>query len=272
MIPYLCPHCGNVLLKNPTSYRCEKNHCFDQAKQGYVNLLCAKNRGNHGDDKGMVSARCAFLDTNAYLPFCDTVCSLLNTVSHDDFSVLDAGCGEGYYTTRIHEALTAKCNALDIHGLDVSKNAVIHAAKRNKQIQWSVGSVYALPYPSSSFSAIVSLFSPFARDEFLRVLQEKGYLLMGIPLEDHLWELKSAIYDSPYKNRPSDEQLDGFRLLDRRELRYCFSLEGNEMIQNLFAMTPYAYNTSPKDRNKLNLLSRLEITAHFAVLLYQKNL
>lgn len=271
MIPFLCPHCHQALLRLEHSYRCENNHCFDIAKQGYVNLLCANTQGNHGDDKGMVQARADFLNTDAYSPFSQAVCNAVKKLANEGFSLLDAGCGEGYYTVRLYESLREKLSRFEIHGIDVSKNAVIKAARREKGIAWSVGSVYSLPYDNASFSAVLSLFSPFAKEEFMRVLQPEGYLILGFPLEDHLWELKSAIYDTPYRNQPHSEDLEGFRLVDRSTLRYSIHLDSNEMIRNLFSMTPYAYNTSPKDLEKLHSLSALDTTVHFSVSVYQKN-
>ena len=40
----LCPICGELLTKQDRSYRCEKNHSFDIARQGHVNLLPVQNK------------------------------------------------------------------------------------------------------------------------------------------------------------------------------------------------------------------------------------
>ena len=65
----ICPVCGLPLTLEAKTYRCEKNHCFDCAKSGYVNLLPPAPGGKrHGDDKLMVKARTDFLDKGYYDP------------------------------------------------------------------------------------------------------------------------------------------------------------------------------------------------------------
>ena len=61
-----CPVCGGALEKRAGAYRCQKNHSFDIAKSGYVNLLLNSSQGHHGDDKLMVRARRDFLDKGYY--------------------------------------------------------------------------------------------------------------------------------------------------------------------------------------------------------------
>ncbi len=52
---YRCPLCQQALLLDEKSYRCENNHSFDQAKQGYVNLLPVqfKHSKEPGDNKAV---------------------------------------------------------------------------------------------------------------------------------------------------------------------------------------------------------------------------
>ena len=75
---YRCPLCQQALLLNEKSYRCENNHSFDQAKQGYVNLLPVqfKHSKEPGDNKAMVQARRAFLDKGYYQPLLDNMLAL----------------------------------------------------------------------------------------------------------------------------------------------------------------------------------------------------
>ena len=37
----ICPVCKNELFFENKTAKCENNHCFDLAKEGYVNLLSA---------------------------------------------------------------------------------------------------------------------------------------------------------------------------------------------------------------------------------------
>ena len=36
---FCCPVCMRALMRSERSLRCEAGHCFDLARQGYVNLL-----------------------------------------------------------------------------------------------------------------------------------------------------------------------------------------------------------------------------------------
>ena len=93
---------------------------------------------------------------------------------------------------------------------------------------------------------------------------------MAIPGEMHLFDLKSVIYDTPYKNEVADTHLEGFELVMDEPLTYKFRLDSTEKIQSLFMMTPYAYRTRPSDRAKVEALETLECTADFRVFVYKK--
>ena len=65
---FICPVCNSVLTELESMFKCENNHCFDKAKQGYVNLLMSQQSSNkrHGDDKLMVKSRRDFLGNGYY--------------------------------------------------------------------------------------------------------------------------------------------------------------------------------------------------------------
>ena len=46
-----------------------------------------------------------------------------------------------------------------------------------------------MPVKDSSCDAVLNVFSPFAPDEYSRVLKDEGVLFRVIPLENHLFEL-----------------------------------------------------------------------------------
>ena len=140
----LCPVCGLELKKTERTWRCPGNHCFDEARQGYVNLLTVdrKHAKHPGDTKEQVAARKAFLDAGYYAPIAETVCRL--TAPLQPKAVLDAGCGAGYYLTQLQMQLQDTAFA----GVDISKDAVRFAAVRNKNALWLTGTAAALPFPS----------------------------------------------------------------------------------------------------------------------------
>ena len=270
MLDFCCPVCKETLAPDGRTYKCINNHCFDCARQGYVNLLLSNKSKNkrHGDDKLMIEARTQFLNTDAYKPLCDLMCGLLKKHLPQNASVLDAGCGDCYYTEKIAAALAEK-NA-DIIGVDISKSALIAAAKRSKSIRLAVASVFSIPVADNSCDAVLNVFSPFAPEEYRRILKNGGILLRVIPLENHLFSLKKAVYDNPLKNPEENTQTDGFVLAESRELKYSLTLSSNEQIENLFRMTPYYYKTSRSDQQKLENINRLTTEIEFSVLVYKK--
>lgn len=164
----------------------------------------------------MIEARTEFLNTDSYKPLCDLMCELLQKYIPQNACVLDAGCGDCYYTGKIEKALADK-NA-SIAGVDISKFALIAAAKRSKNIRLAVASVFALPTADFSCDAVLNVFSPFAPEEYNRVLKRGGVLLRVIPLENHLFSLKKAVYDNPLKIRKKTPILTGLFLPKAKNL------------------------------------------------------
>lgn len=272
----LCPVCQTPITTTEDGGVCRKGHRFDRARSGYMHLLPAnrKHAKNPGDDKLMVDARRKFLDKGYYRPLADTVSRLagewLANLPHQTPCVLDAGCGEGYYTTLLYDALCQRGMEPDILGVDISKLAWIKRAKRQKAIFYVVASVFHLPVPDACCDLLCSLFSPYCSEEYQRVIRPGGAMLLVIPGENHLWELKQAIYERPYKNQVKPFALEGFTLLDHMQVHDTIYLAEHNDIENLFKMTPYYYKTSEQDQARL--LGRGELTTQieFEVLLYRK--
>lgn len=266
----VCPVCGNDLNISGNSYICGKNHCFDIAKSGYVNLLLSKHIGKnvHGDNKFMVHARRDFLEKGYYTPLRDELCAMVG-INFGGGVILDAGCGEGYYTSAISDYLQRSEIQVEMYGIDISKIAVEMAAKRKNKITYSAASVFHIPVGDGTCDMVVTLFAPYCGEEFRRVLVPGGTLIMAIPSENHLWEMKQAIYDIPYKNQVKPYELEGFRLAEKKRITYRIALESQEDIQSLFAMTPYYYRTAVNQKERLGRLDRLETTVDFELLAYR---
>ena len=107
---FACPLCGEKLAIDEQVYRCTSGHCFDKAKEGYVNLLPANRQhaSAPGDDKDMVKARTAFLDSGRYTPLKEALCALAAKYAGERTALLDAGCGEGYYTEGLSRVIAEK--------------------------------------------------------------------------------------------------------------------------------------------------------------------
>lgn len=271
---YICPKCGGALHRDGGSFRCPENHVYDTARSGYVNLLLVQQMNTKlpGDNKLMVNARKSFLNKGYYDILINAFSDSVKKYSVKNGVVLDAGCGEGIYTV----SAAKKAPDMFFMGTDISKTAADAAAKRAKSegvtnVLFSVSSVFHLPVRSCSCDMLTTLFAPWCGEEFLRVLKPNGTLIMVIPAERHLWQLKSAIYDDPYLNEPKEDVPDGFTLLEKLPVSSKIQLDNNEDIRNLFSMTPYYYKTSEEGHHRVESLSQLETEIAFEILIYKKN-
>ena len=266
---FLCPVCGRLLKEADGSFKCSSGHCFDKSGSGYVNLLIKGGKKGHGDNKIMISARHNFLKKGYYEDFKNSFCSEVRNHAEKGISLLDSGCGDGYYTSGMCDIVSGRKGG-EVYAIDVSKEALKIAAKSCPDVSFAVASAYKLPFEDECFDIVTSLFAPLSLNEFYRVLKKSGIFITAIPLEDHLYQLKQAVYDTPYKNKPENTEIKGFELLNAQEVRKEIQLESNEDIKNLFMMTPYYYKTSPSDQKKLDSLERLTTETEFLILTYKK--
>ena len=268
----ICPNCGLSLEKQGSSFKCDKGHSFDIASAGYCNLLLGSKPGDFmGDSKEMVAARRRFLDGGAYEPLRQALCKMvLDHAPEGAVKVLDAGCGEGYYTGAVARALTETGHELCMIGADIAKSATAYAAKRDKLTQYITANSYKLPVKSAGADIILSLFAPCPAAEFERILKPEGCVIMAVPGTEHLWELKEAIYDEPYENREDKHSLEGFSLVGREKLSYKAKISGKDNIQALFSMTPYIHRTGKESMERLRAIEEIELTLAFVLLCFQR--
>ena len=261
---FVCPICKKPLSRKERSLLCENRHSYDISKKGHVNLLLS-SKGEHGDNKEMVAARRAFLEKGYYQHMRDAVQSTLLRYLPKGGTLLDSGCGEGYYT----EAF-AKLPDFSVYGIDISSNAASLAAKKVGIKGVAVASAYSLPIADESCGALTNIFAPFSREEFLRILKPGGYLIDVIPAERHPFELKEAIYKTPYENKVQDTAIEGFRFLEKISTEKKVLLQSSEDIATLLKMTPYFYRTDKEGLEKAAALQKIAVSASFYLLVYQK--
>ncbi|MBQ7760433.1 MAG: methyltransferase domain-containing protein [Clostridia bacterium] len=268
---FLCPICHKELSRANNSFRCENNHCYDIASSGYVNLLNPGKRNNAkaGDSKEMVRARSGFFTSGAYAPISDMLCSLVSTLKRD--IIVDAGCGEGYYTCNIAKSNTES----RVLGFDVSKFGCEHGSKIAKRdnlsnLFFSVGNIFELPLKNDFADIIINAFAPVANTEFLRVLKPGGHLIVLSAGVDHLIGLKKLLYEDTYQNEEKIPHYEGFDTPIVKNLRYDTKIIGNDTIKNLFTMTPYYFRTSLEDKKKLDGVSEINTTIEVNFAIYKK--
>lgn len=262
----ICPKCRAPLSASAHAYTCPAGHSYDRSKEGYVNLLLNAKRGTHGDNREMILARRDFLDSGYYGALAETLSKAVSCRLGAHAHLLDAGCGEGYYTAACDRRLASA----QILGIDLSKEALKLACKRLPDGAFAVGSLYDLPVADESQDALVCLFAPLAAEEFHRVLKPNGLFVMAVPGVRHLFGLKQVLYDSPYENPQKDPALEGFALEEERAVDTRATLTSPRDIAALFAMTPYYYRTPAEGRARLAALDTLQTEISFRLLIYRR--
>ena len=261
----ICPICHNQLNRVDRSYVCSQNHSFDIARQGYVNLLTVQQKHSlaPGDTREQVLSRRAFLEAGYYAPIAQTLTDTAKELGVTG-EILDVGCGEGYYSSRLAGALGAP-----LTGLDISKEAVRCAAAKYKDAAWLCATAAHIPVETGSAGLVTSLFALTMPEEFRRVLRPDGYYFQVLAAQDHLLGLKSIIYDHlNFKEKDTVPELPGFALVKSVPIRFEFTVEG-EQVQNLFSMTPHVFRIGKDGAERLRKTQSLTDTASCVLNVYR---
>lgn len=262
--PFICPVCGETLVLNEKTCLCKKGHCFDIAKEGYVNLTAGK-AAHSGDNPDMVKARQRIMERGYYDKLISALISLLKNIPFDVF--LDAGAGTGYIAGKIKEEFIKST----VIATDLSKAAVALGAKKNKGVCFAVTKSSGLPLPNGSADVIFSAFAPCFCEEFRRVLKKDGFFISVAPGVSHLLGLKRELYEKTELNDVPNAFLKGFVLEQEMLIKDNFKAEGSA-ITDLITMTPYYYRTERNAVLRLSELSKLETELEFILRVYKKSL
>lgn len=273
---YLCPICQDslALTENKKSYFCAKNHHFDIAKEGYLNLLPAQHKKSKepGDSKVMMQARRGFLETGFYQPLAKAITNLVDQHYPADATkmhILDMGCGEGYYSRQI-SVLSTQSSHLDLHGLDIAKNAIMAASKKQKEAHYIVASSNNMPYASDYFNLIFRVYAPSSATEINRLLKQQGLLLIVTPGPRHLWQLREFIYQDVKAHKSEAELPDNFKVINTRQLSYTICPNQEQRLA-LLQMTPFAWKADAETQEKIKNAEQLNIEVDFILTLAKKS-
>lgn len=271
MTPFICPLCQTAFQQKANSQVCSNNHHFDIAKEGYLNLLPvnAKNSKNPGDNREMMQARRAFLNSDGYLPLAEKVSELLGSylAGKESAQLLDLGCGEGYYTAHIAKQLPEQ---FIINGLDISKVAIRYAAKRYKNINFCVASAYDVPLGDASLDALVRIYAPSQDSELQRLIKTDGYLVTVTPAPRHLLQLREKIYQQVTEHAQENAPPEGFNKIDQINLNYPLQIDSVTILQDLVNMTPFAWKFSEQMMQELLAEKSWQIECDFNIEIYQR--
>lgn len=250
-----CSICKEPLFLEGQSYKCKNNHTFDRAKQGYVNL--SRKQKDSGDNKEMVKARTQFLEKGYYDFLRDELADLV--LSYHPHTLLDIGCGQGYYT---------QCfQAEKKYGIDLSKEAILYASKKDKSTQYIVDTIYDLPFSDHSIDMALSIFTPLPLEEVGRVLKKDGILITVGPGPYHLYELKELLYPTVLLNPEAAKTMAGFELVDQILLSEKKEIEE---VWPLFEMTPYRYHSPHDGIEKVKQIKNIGIRFEFVISIWKK--
>ena len=269
-MPYLCPLCEHPsdLQSSSTGYTCTNKHHFDLAKEGYLNLLPAhqKNSKSPGDSKEMIQARRSFLEAGYYHPLAESLIMLM--APHWPRTILDIGCGEGFYDRYIEQHISNSQN-LDLHGVDIAKAAIRAAAKKQPCARFAVASSQRLPYHSDYFDLLLRIYAPSSDAELFRVLRPGGLLLTVTPGPRHLWQIKEYIYPL-VREHPTELSIPpGFEVINTQRVSYKIT-PSQEHRMALLQMTPFAWRANVAVRQAIQAADAPSIETDFVLTLSTK--
>ena len=261
----ICPLCAHALIENLQGVACQNCHQFDRAKEGYFNLLPVqyKNSREPGDAKEQLNARRQFLQAGY---FSSLVQHLLSVVDPAAGTLLDIGCGEGYFT----RALAAHCDGAELYGIDIAKAGIRLAAKGAvKNITYAVASSYQLPIASDSMDWILRIYAPSKDEELTRVLKTTGRLLIVTPGENHLLGIRKRIYREikPYQQPVAPQ---GFFDVSQASVRFPLRVPAGNLTRALMQMTPFAWKLNAEALASFEQEGVMD-QADFCINIYKKN-
>ena len=260
---FACPICQENLTLVESSLKCCNRHSFDLAKFGYVNLAPQiKQSANY--DKENFQNRQQILEAGFYQAILEGISDLLATKPSAK-TILDIGCGEGFYSRKLQESHSDKT----FYAFDISKDSVQIAAKSepNWAVNWFVGDLARLPIKAASMDILLDIFSPANYGEFRRVLSKDGILIKVIPTENHLEEIRQIVQDQLTKKDYSNQDI-------KVHFQEHFSIQSSQIAslikpitaeqrQALLSMTPLLFHV---DQSKIDWSQLTEITIEAEIL------
>ena len=260
---FSCPICQKKLTLVETSLKCDNRHSFDLAKFGYVNLAPQiKQSANY--DKENFQNRQQILEAGFYQAILDALSTMLSSLETSK-TILDIGCGEGFYSRRLQESHPDKT----FYAFDISKDSVQIAAKSEPDwaVNWFVGDLARLPIKDTSMDILLDIFSPANYGEFRRVLSKDGILIKAIPTENHLKEIRQMVQNQltkkDYSNQDIKEHFQEHFSIQSSQIASLTKSITAEQRQALISMTPLLFHV---DQSKIDWSQLTEITIEAEIL------
>lgn len=236
-----CPGCGQELRPVAgTVLGCSSGHRFDVNRRGYASLLGGRS-ATTGDTAPMLDARDAVLGSGAYDPVLEIVDAV--TPSDGGGRIIDVGTGTGHYLDRL---LDSRRKWLSL-AVDRSPTAVARATRRTGADGLVADVWHPLPIRDAAASVILNVFAPRNPEEFHRVLEAGGALIVVVPQDDHLVQLTDAGRALAVAPGKAGNLIDGlspwFEHDQSREVRYLMPA-GSGLVDALIGMGPSAHHSA----------------------------
>mgnify|MGYP002410639899 CR=1 FL=1 len=257
-----CPLCKQSLhFSNGGSLVCENRHCFDISSKGYVNFVL-NQKPSKGYGKLFFESRRKFLQAGFYDHIANAIGEII-TEHGNGLHIIDAGCGEGFYTLKLAEQTDAT-----IFAFDYSKDAIKIASRGGNDVYWMVADIANIPLKNSRVDCILNIYTPANYTEFRRVLSSNGVLVKVIPGANHLRELRQAVRSQLRNEEYSNQQVvdyfnQHFELVERKIINQTIPLR-KAQLQSLLEMTPLMFGV---DAEKVDFSNITHITIEAEILL-----
>lgn len=258
---FQCPLCGKKMRFHAGSLVCKREHRFDIAARGYVNFLQG-DRTLKGYDAKFFQSRSRFFAAGFYDHIAEGVTEAIRELGEGEVLV-DAGCGEGFYSIRLSQRLTP-----EILAFDIAKDAVRMAAGDDGPVKWLVADITDIPLKSSVADWVLNIFTPANYAEFRRILKADGRLLKVIPGRNHMIQVREAAGETIRNREYSNEEVlsyfrENFALTKNVTLSATMKV-GEDMLSDLLAMTPVLFGA---DKQRADFSRIREITVEGELLI-----
>jgi 23S rRNA (guanine745-N1)-methyltransferase len=244
-----CPVCAGALVDAGGSAHCAQGHSFDYARSGYLNLTrTGGGRARAGDTAAMIEARSGFLGAGHYEPIAAAVSAAAIAGAAPAPALLtEIGSGTGYYLDAVARTLGERAAGPECAvGIDISKVAAAHAARRHPDLRFVVADVEdAIPLCDSSADIVLSVFSPRPGAELGRVVGPGGELVVAFAGDRHLGRLRErlgliGVHEGKFE-RLAERLEPWFDPVSTEAVEYEFKLDAED-ARRLALMGPNAWH------------------------------
>lgn len=256
-----CPICGKKIRFHAGGLVCKREHRFDISAKGYVNLL-QSSKALKGYDLPFFESRRRFFEKGYYDHIAEAVLQCVLEQGNPGV-ILDAGCGEGFYSQKLSAHTDAQILAFDL-----AVDAIKVAARSAAPVKWLVADITDIPVKDGVVDCILDVFTPANYGEFKRVLGHDGIVVKVIPGKNHLVQLREAagelLRSKEYSagDEVSDYFADHFEVVSAEPVSRTMEISEEDLL-NLVNMTPLLFDV---DKASLDLSGISEITVECQVL------